>query len=287
MRLASFATHAQSPAITDDDRLAADCLRERGVEILAIPWDAPDVDWDAFEAVVIRSTWDYHLKVDAYAGWVRSFLSRPGRLWNPPRAVLDTLDKRYLIDLARKGVDVVPTEYVEAGAGQELLAVAGRHGWSEIVVKPAVSASARGTWRSSGDSPEGQERFAAQSLVQDVLVQPFCPEVVSSGEWSIVFLGGEYSHAVLKRPGEGDFRVQRHFGGSPLAAVPGARLIEQASAILAEIGGPLLYARVDGIERRGTFLLMEVEVNEPYLFLSFSAEAPARFARALMRLAGA
>src|SRR5262249_58766925 len=109
-------------------------------------------------------------------------------------------------------------------------------------------------------------------------------EVAAGGEWSLIFLGGEYSHAVLKRPAEGDFRVQRHFGGSPAAAVPSARLIADAAAVLAEIGGPLLYARVDGIEREGRFVLMEAEVNEPYLFLEFSADAPGLFADAIARL---
>ena len=119
-----------------------------------------------------------------------------------------------------------------------------------------------------------------------MLVQPYFPEIASSGEWSLMFLDGKYSHAVLKKPAGGDFRVQRHFGGKPEAAAPSGRLVDQASAILSKIGAPLLYARVDGIERDGDFVLMELEVNEPYLFLSLSDDAAARFADAIVRLLG-
>ena len=250
----------------------------------AAAWDADDVDWARFDLVVIRSTWNYHLEPARYEQWVRSFLSRPGRLWNLPSVVLATLNKRYLMELAGQGVDVVPTAYVGSGDGEPLHTILERQGWDEVVVKPAISASARGTWRSSRATADGdQQRFAAQRLAQDLLLQPYCPEIAARGEWSLVFFDGEYSHAVLKTPADGDFRVQRHFGGRPTAAVPGARLVEQASAILPKMGVPLLYARVDGIERDGGFILMEVEVNEPYLFLSFSEDAPARLADATAR----
>lgn len=281
----AFATYEQSPELTDDDRLVSDVLRRRGVEVHPAVWDAPGVDWARFDRVIIRSTWDYHLKSGFYEAWVRSFLSRPNQLWNPPAVVLANLSKRYLIELARQGVDVVPTVCIEAGDRQSLHGVIERHGWDEIVVKPAVSASGRGTWRSSRAAAEGdQEKFSAQSRAHDVLVQPYCPEVASCGEWSMVFFDGEYSHAVLKKPADGDFRVQRHFGGAPVAAAPGARLVAQASAILQRVGGPLLYARVDGIARGSDFVLMEVELNEPFLFLALSEGAAARFAAAIVRV---
>src|SRR5262245_3850716 len=280
----AFATYRDAPAMTDDDRLASVSLRRLGIEVDAAAWDADDVEWNRFDLVVIRSTWNYHLEPERYGRWIRSFLSRSGRLWNPPGIVLGTIDKRYLMALAREGVDVVPTAYARAGDGEPLRAILERHGWDEVVVKPAISASARGTWRSSRATAEpDQARFAAQRLARDVLVQPYCPEIASRGEWSLIFFDGPYSHAVLKTPAPGDFRVQRHFGGSSVAAAPGPRLVDQASAVLPKLGGPLLYARVDGIERDGRFLVMEVEVNEPHLFLSFSEDAPARFAAAIAR----
>jgi glutathione synthase/RimK-type ligase-like ATP-grasp enzyme len=281
----AFATYRQSPRLTDDDCLVADVLARRGVDVRAAAWNVDDVDWARFDRVVIRSTWDYHLEPRAYEAWLRSFLRLPDRLWNPPSVVLANLSKRYLIDLARQGVEVVPTAHVGAGEGQPLRSIIERHGWDEVVIKPAVSASARGTWRSSlGTSSADEQTFAGPIQVQDMLVQPYYQEVASAGEWSMIFFDGEFSHAVLKRPADGDFRVQRHFGGHPAAAAPSARLVEQASAILGRIEGRLLYARVDGIERDGLFVLMELELNEPFLFLSLSPEAPARFADAIIRI---
>ncbi len=112
-------------------------------------------------------------------------------------------------------------------------------------------------------------------------MQPYCPEIAAD-EWSLIFFEGGYSHAVLKRPAPGDFRVQRHLGGRPEAAPPGARLVDEAAAVLAALGPSLLYARVDGIERDGGFVLMELEINEPFLFLALADGAPARFADAVM-----
>jgi len=284
-RRVAFATYRQSPDISDDDRLAADALSRRGITVEAAVWDAPDVEWDRFDLVVVRSTWDFHLNASAYAGWVRRFLDDDGRLWNPPPMILDNLDKRYLIDLARRGVPVVPTVHVTAGDQQRLADLVERYAWEDVVVKPAVSASARGTWRSSrAGARRDEERFATQLRDQDLLVQPYCPEIATRGEWSLIFFDGEWSHAVLKRPAHGDFRVQRHFGGQPVGAVPNAKLIEQAGAILARVPDRLLYARVDGIERDGNFVLMELELNEPSLFLSFSETAALRFADAIVNL---
>ncbi len=281
----AFATYAQSPELTDDDRLVAEVLRRHGVEVHPAVWDDAGVNWARFDRVIIRSTWDYHLKAGAYQAWIRSFLSRSNQLWNPPAVVLANLSKRYLIELERRGINVVPTVHIEAGDVQPLRDLMEHQGWDEVVIKPAVSASGRGTWRSSRTAAErDQETFAAQSRAHDVLVQPYCPEVASYGEWSIVFFDGEYSHAVLKKPADGDFRVQRHLGGTPVAATPDAGLVTQASAIVAEVGGPLLYARVDGIARGRDFVLMELELNEPFLFLSLSDGAAARFGAAILRV---
>jgi len=285
MASVAFATYRQAPGLTDDDRLVADVLARRGVDVRPAAWNATGVDWTRVDLVVIRSAWDYHLDPTAYEAWLESFLGRPGRLWNPPAVVLANLSKRYLADLARRGVDVVPTAHVAKGAGGPSLgAIIERRGWDEVVIKPAVSASARGTWKSSpAAAGTDEDAFAEQCRAQDMLVQPYCPEVATGGEWSLIFFDGAYSHAVLKRPAAGDFRVQRHFGGTPVAAEPGRQLVDQASAILKKVEEPLLYARVDGIDRDGRFILMELELNEPFLFLSFSPDAPTRFATAIQR----
>jgi glutathione synthase/RimK-type ligase-like ATP-grasp enzyme len=116
-----------------------------------------------------------------------------------------------------------------------------------------------------------------------LLVQPFADEIVSSGEWSVVFFDGEYSHAVLKRPAAGDFRVQEELGGRSERRDPSPAIVEQARRVLSHAAGPLLYARVDGIERDAGFVLMELEINEPFLYIGSSGGAANRFADAIVR----
>src|SRR5262245_6657863 len=125
----AFATYEQLPGICDDDRLAAETLSRRGIDVTAAVWDASDIEWGRFDRVVVRSTWDSHLKPDLYAGWIRTFLDRPGQLWNPPAVVLGNLDKRYLIDLASRGIAAVPTVCVTAMDREPLASIIERHAW--------------------------------------------------------------------------------------------------------------------------------------------------------------
>ena len=282
MEPAAFVTSRKVPDLTDDDRRAAEALAARGVDVTPVVWDAPGVDWPRFSAVVIRSTWDYHLKRDAYDAWLRARAVDGTNLWNPARAVLANVHKGYLAGFAERGIPIVPTTFVTAGHGQSLRDILDREGYEDVVVKPAVSANARGTWRASPASPAADHAaFEAQAAVEDVLVQPYLPEVATEGEWSLVFFADRFSHAVLKQPARGEFRVQEHLGGGAAAAAPPPHIIEQAHAVLAKADAPLLYARVDGIVRDGQFLLMELEINEPSLFLGLSDGGAARFASAI------
>jgi glutathione synthase/RimK-type ligase-like ATP-grasp enzyme len=284
----AFATYRDEPGITADDAPAADGLRRAGVAVTPVVWDGSDPNWARFDAVVIRSAWDYFRKADRFERWVLGFMARGARLWNPPDAVLWNINKRYLLDLAARGVNVVPTEYLTAAAHPHLRAILERRGWGEAVVKPAVAAGADGAWRTSLSSATAdQARLVEQLDAGEALVQSYMPEIGSRGEWSLVFFGLEYSHAVLKRPRSGDFRVQEHLGGRTMQAEPGRGLVSQARAAVAAVGQPLLYARVDGVERDGRLVLMELEIIEPSLFLGLRPGAAGRFAEAIMRVLSA
>src|SRR5262245_52990153 len=283
----AFATYDQEPGISADDALTAEVLERAGVAVTPAVWDDPGVDWSAFDAVVIRSTWDYHLKAEQFKRWLRRFAASGASLWNPPGPALWNMNKRYLLDLAGRGVNAVPTEYLRAGDRPDLKTVLERRGWDEAVVKPAVAVGSHGAWRTARATAEAdQPRFAGQLGARDVLVQPFLPEVTSRGEWSLVFLGGEYSHAVLKRPASGDFRVQEHLGGSLAPADADQVLIDEGLSALDAVGQPLLYARMDGVERDGRLVLTELEIIEPSLFLGLVPGAGQRFAEAIVRLLG-
>src|SRR5438034_2541390 len=221
MKRIALATSAKLPTLNDDDRLLIPALAE--LELAAVPavWDASDVCWEEFQGVVVRSCWDYHHRLEEFLGWV-VWLERAGiPVWNPPAVLRWNSHKGYLRDLAARGVPIVPTRWLGRGEPVDLPMLLEDAGWRDAVVKPAVSAIASGTWRTSTEVEAGdQARLGELLRAGDVMVQPFVSEVRDRGEWSILFLGGQLSHAVLKRPAGGDYRVQREFGGSAGTTAP-------------------------------------------------------------------
>ena len=279
----ALATQAALPDLYVDDRLLVPALAARGVHASAALWSDPSVDWTTFDAVVIRSCWDYHLRHDDFLAWMVR-LERAGvSLWNPPAVIRWNAEKGYLRELGERGVRIVPTQWIERGSTTTLHEVLRDAGWDAAVVKPAISASAHETWRTSSDAAARDEaRFRALVSGGRVLVQPFMEAVVAAGEWSLVFLGGEFSHAMLKRAQAGDFRVQFEHGGSASLGDPGTHIVAQARRALHASARDSLYARVDGCVVDGEFVLMELELIEPLLFLGEHPDAADRFAVAMV-----
>ena len=152
------------------------------------------------------------------------------------------------------------------------------------MLKPAIAASAHGTRLvTTATLDETMRALAAGVLVPPLLVQPFVEEVRSRGEWALIFIDGEPTHAVLKRPGPGEFRVQGHLGGSAEAAAAPAGVVAAGRRALAALPAPPLYARIDAVDAAAGPLVMEAEVNEPGLFFTHAPAAAARFAEALLR----
>ncbi len=286
MRIA-FATYDGLTGLTPSDGLAADELGCRGAAVTAVPWSAP-ADWRDFDAVVIRATWDYYTRAAEFQGWLRGLEEQRVSVWNPARLALWNLHKDYLRDLERAGVAIVPTVWVSSPAEHRSLAQLVRErAWTDVVIKPSISASAHQTWRTHGTpTQEDEDRFQALTSAGEVMVQPFVEPLAREGEWSFVFLGGGFSHAVLKRPASGDFRVQSKYGGTVVPAEASEEWVTQARSILDAVPGPWLYARVDGCIVDGRFVLLELEMLEPDLFLNYEPEAPGRFAGALLGLVG-
>jgi glutathione synthase/RimK-type ligase-like ATP-grasp enzyme len=279
-----LATCAELPDLNEDDRLLADELRARGARVHAVVWNDPAVAWDRFDAVLVRSCWDYHLLLPSFLEWLAVLESEAVTLWNPPALLRSNARKTYLRDLERAGVAIVPTTFLERGSRVGLAALLAERGWTQAVVKPAVSASAHRTELvSAATAAAAQPAFDALLADGDVLVQRFMPEVSTRGEWSLIFIDGAFSHAALKRPAPGDFRVQAELGGSVSREQPPPPLLRQAQRLLQEVPPAWLFARVDGLDLAGRFTLMELELIEPFLFLADAPGAAARLAEALLR----
>lgn len=280
-RTIALATCADEPHLHSDDRLLIAPLRALGFEVVPLIYDRDPLPPD-LAAVVIRSCWDYHRQLDVFRNFLANLEARGVAVWNPPAVLRWNLDKHYLRELASAGVTVPRTVYVPRGPAPALADLLTTHGFHDVVLKPAVSLSAYRTYRSHpARAAADQPRFAEALADGDVLLQDFVPAVATAGELSLVFLDRRYSHAVRKRPRPGDFRVQTDHGGTREPCDPPAWIVERAAACIAHIPGPLLYARVDGIEVDRDFILMELELIDPVLFLAYHPDAAQRLATAI------
>jgi glutathione synthase/RimK-type ligase-like ATP-grasp enzyme len=172
---------------------------------------------------------------------------------------------------------------VPAGSGETLARILQTHGLNEAVVKPVVSMCGLDTWRTSRGLAHGHEpEWSRLSETRDMLVQEYLAEI-ALGELSFIFFDRAFGHALRKTPRAGEFRVQEEYGGTRAPFEPDANLLAQARRALDGVDGPLTWARVDGVEVDGKFVLMELEVIDPTLFFAYDDGSPERFADAVER----
>jgi glutathione synthase/RimK-type ligase-like ATP-grasp enzyme len=263
-------------------------MRTRGVTVVPAIWDDPTVRWEEFHSIIIRSTWDYHLRPLQFTVWLDAIAGAGTPVWNPVPILRWNMDKHYLQHLEARGANIPRTLFLEERGSVSLADAAASAGLDEVVVKPAVSASAWQTKRVrlSSLSRRESDGIIAQFPGGSALVQEFLPEIEQEGEWSLLFFGMTFSHAVRKRPKSGDFRVQEEHGGTFSAALPPSAIVDQARNILKLVDTPLLYARVDGIMRGPRFLLLELELLEPALYFDASEHAAGLFCARFLELTG-
>lgn len=280
-RIAIAASHL-APGIHRDDELFVAELKARGFQYEVAIWNDPSVDWQAFDAVLIRTIWDYFQNYAAYLRWLDVLEQSGLPVLNPIGLLRWNSNKRYLLELERLGVTIIPTH---VAAASDLPAFTRTWAGEELVVKPTVSGTSWHTVRGVVGSAEFDAGVAALPAHMEFLIQPFLPEIVKEGEWSLLFFGGEYSHCLLKRPASGDYRVQDEFGGTTHKLLPTPTILESARHALKaaeQLGGRnSCYARIDGVQRDGRFLIMEVEMIEPALYFEGDLAASQRFARAI------
>lgn len=266
-------------------------LAAAGVDATWLAWDDPEAPWDEPVPTVLRSTWNYVRHPDAFAAWLDR-VAAAAPVFNPPAVIRGNIHKRYLLDLAGRGVPVVPTALVARGTTPSVQALAASRGWTgRLVVKPAVGAGSFGCQVFAADDHAGAEIHAAAiAAAGDVLIQPYQASVDAHGERSLVWIDGALSHQVRKSPrfaGE----VERVTGPYPIA--DDERAVAMAAlAVVADAAAPasLLYGRVDlARDDDDRPIVMELELAEPSLFFALGAEARAveRFVAGLCRRLGA
>ena len=268
-----------------DSDLAIPSMQALLWTIDTVPWRGAGTDWHRYDAVYIGTPWDYPEDVDRFMRLLEQIDASGPVLVNPVELVRWGLAKTYLRDLEAKGADIVPSAWYEQLSPGQLHSCFDELGSDRIVIKPVVSTNATDTFlleshEASRLEPLLQQRFENRAFV----AQPFIRNVQVEGEFSLFYFGGVYSHAIQKVPRAQDFRVQEEHGASILAIEPEPALAACAGKILQLVDPLPVYARCDLV--RGTddrFLLMELELIEPSMYLRMNADAPQRFAQAFDR----
>lgn len=292
----AVATCLDLPHLDQDGPALLTVLRDRGIQAEVAAWDDPEIDWSAFDLVVIRSTWNYASRRSDFVTWADAL----PRVLNPAQVLRWNTDKRYLADLAAAGVPTVDTLFLAPGEVANLEGWRAPGDWPEYVIKPTISAGSADTarWR------RGTDDLAAAAHLGELhaggrtaMVQPYLPAVDSSGESALVYIGGAFSHSVRKAPiltagtapsplGMDDHDPREQI--SPRPATPAE--LDLADRVLAAVPGgraQLLYARVDLlIGAAGEPVLLELELTEPSLFLGTAPGSVERFADAIVSAQG-
>jgi hypothetical protein len=285
LRKIAFLTLSDPTGWVIDDELAVLPLARRGIQVDTLPWNRCGTDWRLYELVVIRSTWDYQHHADEFLGVLEGIERSGVRLENGSAIARWNMRKTYLLDLASKGIETVPTFWRDGLRPGELLPLFEELRSAEAVIKPVLSGTAQGAWRLDAERVhEHAGEIEAYYANRPLMLQPFERGIVEEGEFSMMYFNGAHSHTILKVPKPGDFRVQEEHGSSVLHVEPEPALLAAGNAAIAAVGRKLLYARVDLVRSGGVFRLMELELVEPSIFLRTETGAPDRFAEAVASL---
>lgn len=282
-----LATSRDLPELDQDDAPLLAALTSAGIDAGLAVWDDPDVDWAAARIVVVRSTWDYTDRRDEFVAWAEQ-VAAVTTLQNSADVIRWNTHKGYLMELEERGAPVVPTAWLGQGDRIDLAELLTSRAWKRAVVKPAIDAGSRGLRRV--ETTDGADLAAGQAHLDhllangDVMVQPYLSSIETAGELSVIFIGGEYSHAIRKRPTGGDFRIQIEYGGRYEVEDLDDDVRDLSAWILEATGHEYLYARVDLVaDDTGAPQLAELEVTEPSLYLTQADGAAERLVSAIRR----
>ncbi|MGQ0839467.1 ATP-grasp domain-containing protein [Actinokineospora sp.] len=275
-------TCAHLPELAPDDQELLHALRRKGIDVEVAVWDDPTVDWAAAPVTVIRSVFDYHLRPAEFLAWLADIESKT-TVHNAPEIIKWNAHKSYLRGVAEAGFDIIPTHWLSRDESVDIATIRARNSWTDIVVKPAISASAHRTLKVTGDNlAEGQAH--AEDLLRDgdALVQPYLYDFETTGETSVIWLGPRQTHSV-RRPSGIHTTLEEAHVGAPLT--PSESEIALAGKVYDWITPKPLYARIDIIDSVDYGLLvLELELIEPALYLRHSTAVADAFADAVIDL---
>ncbi|OYU35531.1 hypothetical protein [Novosphingobium sp. PASSN1] len=277
------APNRRADAFEHDQQMAALVAALRpGESVTDIDWQAPLDQFAGFDAALIGTPWDYWDNREAFLAKLDAIAALGVPVYNSPEVVRWNIDKGYLAQLGARGVATIPTLLLDNPGRADIIAAFDHFACDRLVVKRRVGAGAEGQFDFTRDNPPA----ADWRMGHAALVQPFLPGIVEEGEHSLIFIDGQFSHGLIKRPAPGDYRVQSLYGGWDTAVTPAPVDLAAAQKVIAGLPFPApLYARIDLVRGPdGTLLLMEAELIEPFLYPLQGPELGPRMLAGLRRL---
>ncbi|WP_299082503.1 hypothetical protein [uncultured Paraglaciecola sp.] len=267
------------------DTMLFEPLKAKGWLAEEVSWRKTDVDWNSYDVVVIRTTWDYQDDVEAFKACLQRIEASTAQLQNSLNIVQWNISKNYLRDLQNQGINIVPTLWFDSFLLSELQAGFKHFDTPEIVLKPLISANADHTYRLTPEKLSAQaDQLKAVFAEREFMLQPFLTGIVEEGEYSLFYFAGHYSHSILKEPESGDFRVQEEHGGQLKSIQPCEQMLTTARHCLAALPEDVLYARVDLVRHKSEFAVIEIELIEPSLYFNMDEGSPQRFVDAFVEM---
>lgn len=262
-----------------EDLWLMEALARKGLKATRVSWQDSTFNWQETKTAVIRATWNYTEYLPEFLQRVRE-ISAGCRLINSCEIAEWNIHKGYLHELEAVGVRIIPTQIIKKNSGESLGSLCRQNGWDEVVLKPAIGAGGKNTFRLRADEADAFEPTFRKLIAQeDFMLQPFQHSVPQQGEWSFMIFGDTFSHAVIKHAKSGEFRVQDDFGGRVMLHQPTKNTIDFALQVKAACPGNPAYARVDVVTDNDDLpALSEIELIEPELWFRLHPKAAELFA---------
>ena len=268
-----------------EQELLKSAFEGQGLKVDITYWDNPSYEWHQTKSVLFRTVWDYFERFNEFWEWLEQVKTKT-RLINSYELIKWNIDKHYLKDISSWGIETVPTYFADKGCNMKLHEIAKRNQWKDLVIKPAISASAFKTYKILANEIQVNEKLF-NSLVQErnMLVQPYFETITQLGEASLMVFDGKFTHAILKKAQPGDFRVQDDFGGTVHNYIPTKAEINFAEKVFETCKTKPVYGRVDIVwDNDKNFYLSELEIIEPELWIRNYPKCAERIAEAVDKI---
>lgn len=268
-----------------EDNYVKIALENLGLKVTRLPWDDSNFNWSSTKTILFRTTWDYAVRFPEFSAWLNK-VSKLTKLLNSEAIICWNIDKHYLLDLQKNGVNICESYFVEKGEKRSLKELVTKYKLNEFVLKPCISGGARHTYKINLETLNLHEKIFSELILNEALIlQPFQHNIVSKGEISFMVMNGKFTHAVIKNAKEGDFRVQDDFGGSVKNYTPTETEINFAENTVKACNELPIYARVDAFtDNNGKLALAELELIEPELWFRNHPKSAEELAKGIQEL---